>query len=841
MVLKLTREKGELLKQITQADDANQTMAAENSRLLERIRSLCAEMERWKVSSSELEDTRASLAASDAACQRSERAVQRTNAAKAVIEEELKKHILEVNQLKNELSLSEQRESKHRREALRNRECMMRLEQENTKLQELLSDESSKLESTALTVVEISKSIKSLKQEKAELERKLCKLQSENSRLRDNLLSLEASLTTSMTSATLTGSSSSSPSDPLLGSACGCNGEGAFESDEGVFDERCASPGGLSSLPICQEAMLGSKRCQDSTNSSTLLMQRGAVLRTPFRGILRAQSWDMVSALDEELEAEVELSNARIQELESQVPLKKTTFMLERPETESAQGSLEGQEAFPSFSDVVLVAQGLSKDSPDLRDNLLSLEASLTTSMTSATLTGSSSSSPSDPLLGSACGCNGEGAFESDEGVFDERCASPGGLSSLPICQEAMLGSKRCQDSTNSSTLLMQRGAVLRTPFRGILRAQSWDMVSALDEEDVTDGILPCPTAHSSLPSRIVAVPKNMVDTKGADFRRRLQELEAEVELSNARIQELESQLREKEELQNGLERHLRFLSGMLCLLLVGLCEARQVLKRLNDAAVRILESHTGPASISAQVQQDNRLVSALEDVSPDSVYSFPEDVVREQIELELQTLRSQITKSQAVLTYLHARSSRLPLRPALSSSAADRRAAFYRRGFSEDGPHPDDQVYDTVGTAKPRCSTAHRGNLSSEHRPPSHDNRPRLSSTFSCPVLPGRDATVARATQTERTPVLSRESQTDRSEARSEPRSVPPLIPNGPVPLVQSKAPAAVASSATSPLLRRRTHSFVCAIREGNSQLVDAATEDEATTDSTPQAPPPS
>lgn len=38
MVLKLTREKGELLKQITQADDANQTMAAENSRLLERIR-----------------------------------------------------------------------------------------------------------------------------------------------------------------------------------------------------------------------------------------------------------------------------------------------------------------------------------------------------------------------------------------------------------------------------------------------------------------------------------------------------------------------------------------------------------------------------------------------------------------------------------------------------------------------------------------------------------------------------------------------------------------------------------------------------------------------------------
>ncbi|KAH8029653.1 hypothetical protein HPB51_002110 [Rhipicephalus microplus] len=33
--------------------------------------------------------------------------------------------------------------------------------------------------------------------------------------------------------------------------------------------------------------------------------------------------------------------------------------------------------------------------------------------------------------------------------------------------------------------------------------------------------------------------------------------------------------------------------------------------------------------------------------------YSFPEDVVREQIQLELQTLRAQITKSQAVLTYL--------------------------------------------------------------------------------------------------------------------------------------------------------------------------------------------
>ncbi|KAL1480005.1 hypothetical protein MTO96_051402, partial [Rhipicephalus appendiculatus] len=46
------------------------------------------------------------------------------------------------------------------------------------------------------------------------------------------------------------------------------------------------------------------------------------------------------------------------------VPLKKTTFMLERPETESAQGSLDGQEAFPSFSDIVLASQGLSKDSP---------------------------------------------------------------------------------------------------------------------------------------------------------------------------------------------------------------------------------------------------------------------------------------------------------------------------------------------------------------------------------------------------------------------------------------------------------------------------------------------
>ncbi|KAL3218840.1 hypothetical protein MRX96_031371 [Rhipicephalus microplus] len=50
--------------------------------------------------------------------------------------------------------------------------------------------------------------------------------------------------------------------------------------------------------------------------------------------------------------------------LERGSPLKKTTFMLERPETESAQGSLDGQEVFPSFSDIVLASQGLSKDSP---------------------------------------------------------------------------------------------------------------------------------------------------------------------------------------------------------------------------------------------------------------------------------------------------------------------------------------------------------------------------------------------------------------------------------------------------------------------------------------------
>ncbi|CAN7995439.1 unnamed protein product [Ixodes hexagonus] len=657
MVLKLNREKGRLLKQITQADDTNQAMAAENARLLERVRSLCAEKERWKASWSELEEVRAALAASEASCQRAERTTQRTSAAKAVVEEELKQHIVEVSQLKIELSLSEQRESRSQQEALMNKECLLKLEQENSNLRELLSEESSKLEDAARTVVEISDTIESLKQEKSDLELELSKLQGENSRLKDTVLTLEASLATSMTSVTLAGSASVAPSDPLLGTVCGCNGEGALESDEGVYDDRCLSPAGLSSLPICQEAMLGRQLYRD-TASSTPLMRRSAALRTPFRGIPRAQSWDIAKLL-----------------------------------------------------------------------------------------------------------------------------------------------------------LIFQ--------------------------EDMSNNTLLSSTTHSSLPSRIVAVtPTNVPNNKGEilhyehGVHHRLQELEAEVELSNSRIRDLESKLHEKEELQEGLERNLKFLSRMLCSVLVGLCEAIQVLKKLNDAAVRILESHAGPSSISAQVQQDNRLVSTLEDVSPDSVYSFPEDVVREQIELELQTLRAQITKSQAVLTYLHTRSSRLPLRPTLPSSAADRRAAFDRCGFSEDGPHPDDRMYDTVDAARSRSSAA-RGNLSSEHRPSARDSHPRLPSTLSCPVLPARDATVARATQTEQTSVSSRKSQTDQPE----PKTAAPLIPNGPVPLVSSRVPSAVSSrvppamssSATSPVPRRRTHSFVCAIRGGSPQLVDASAEDEA------------
>ncbi|CAN7939687.1 unnamed protein product, partial [Ixodes hexagonus] len=269
MVLKLNREKGQLLKQITQADDTNQAMAAENARLLERVRSLCAEKERWKASWSELEEVRAALAASEASCQRAERATQRTSAAKAVVEEELKQHIVEVSQLKNELSLSEQRELRSQQEALMNKECLLKLEQENSNLRELLSEESSKLEDAARTVVEISDTIESLKQERSDLELELSKLQGENSRLKDTVLTLEASLATPMTSVTLAGSASVAPSDPLLGTVCGCNGEGALESDEGVYDDRCLSPAGLSHHRL------------------------------------------------QELEAEVELSNSRIRDLES--------------------------------------------------------------------------------------------------------------------------------------------------------------------------------------------------------------------------------------------------------------------------------------------------------------------------------------------------------------------------------------------------------------------------------------------------------------------------------------------------------------------------------------------
>ncbi|XP_075727535.1 uncharacterized protein LOC119165290 isoform X2 [Rhipicephalus microplus] len=625
---RLTKEKEDGMRQCLQLEEANQALAASNKGLLERVRSLCQEVEALRSASAELEETKAALAATSVARQEAEQHLVQARAAKAALESQLEKRMSEVDSLQEKLTKSEVRAKKASETVAKDRLRLRELESRNLSLREQLSQEASKLAESAAVVQDLSKTVETLEHRQKDTEDELRQQRVENLRLREALYERNSVIVGDTSTITGTELHDTSPAAAA--------GEANLDSDEGV---RSISP------------------------ASVLLL--------------------------------------------------------------------------------------------DL-----------------------SSSSSHQPI--------------SDELFFSAL--------DLPYA------STPHQESSSR---------ISRLPFCGIPRLPSWDC-SLIRRRHSDVGVLSPVlnhSGHSSLPSRI-SVEENVGSSGGHTLQARLeQELEKKEEL----IRELEAKIAENTEEQMALERRHAELCSFLGLSLVVLRSFRFDLQALNDEAVRVLESHAGAASVLALAKQDRQLVSALEDASPESAYSFPEDVVREQIQLELQTLRAQITKSQAVLTYLQSRGSRVPLPLSSECATNDRKALVTHRGYSEEGVHPDDRHYDTSETHRSRrpsgcqacgcigrCRGRHAG---------------RFSSTFSCPTLLSRDSPVARGTQTEQAAMTrSCDCQTEPLAAAEVPYDR--VVIEHEVPIEMQTA--AVLDS-TPPFLRHRSNSFVCAIQGGNAAAAEA------------------
>uniref|UniRef100_A0A224YNR6 Lymphoid restricted membrane protein n=1 Tax=Rhipicephalus zambeziensis TaxID=60191 RepID=A0A224YNR6_9ACAR len=627
---RLTKEKEDAIRQWSQLEEANHALAASNKDLLERVRSLCQEVEALRRASAELEETKAALVATSVARQQAEQHLVQARAAKAALESQLEKRIAEVDSLQERLAKSEVRAKKASEVVAKNRVRLRELESRNHSLKEQLSQESSKLFESSAVVQDLSKTVETLEHRQKDTEDELRQQRVENLRLREVLYERNSVLVGDTSTLTGTELHDTSPASVAVA------GEANLDSDEGV---RSISP------------------------ASVLLLDLSSSSHQPISDEL------FFSALD-----------------------------LPYASTPQAQ--------------------------------------------------------------------------------------SPSRRSRLPFC--------------------------------GIPRLPSWDC-SMIRRRHSDVGVLSPVlnhSGHSSLPPRI-SVQENVASSGDQTLQARLeQELEKKEEL----IRELEAKIAENTEEQMALERRHAELCSFLGLSLVTLRSIRFDLQALNDEAVRVLESHAGAASVLALAQQDRQLVSALEDASPESAYSFPEDVVREQIQLELQTLRAQITKSQAVLTYLQSRGSRVPLHPSSECATIDRKALVTHRGYSEEGVHPDDRHYDTLETHRTRrpsgCQTCGCiGRCRGRHAG-------RFSSTFSCPTLLSRDSPVARGTQTEL-------GATTRScDCQTEPLAAA-NVPCDRV-VVEHEAPVEVRTAAvldsTPPFPRHRSNSFVCAIQGGNAAAAEAS-----------------
>ncbi|XP_065309631.1 inositol 1,4,5-triphosphate receptor associated 2-like isoform X3 [Dermacentor albipictus] len=632
-VQRLTKEKEDAFRQWSQVEEANQALTASNKDLLERVRSLCQEVEALRSASVELEETKAALAATSAAREQAEQQLVQARAARAALQSQLESRIIEVDSLQERLTKSQVREKKASEAVAKNRLRLRELEKRNLSLKEQLSQESSRLGESTAAVQDLSKTLETLEQRQKDMEDELRLKRVENLRLREVLFERSALVVGDGSTITGTELHDSSPATMAVA------GEANLDSDEGV---RSISPANAflldlspSSLqqPISDELFFSALDLPCASTPDQSLSKRP---RMPFCGIPRLPSWDC--------------------------------SMIQRR--------------------------------------------------------------------------------HSDAGVFN-------------------------------SVLLNQSG-------------------------------------HSSLPPRISAlVPENFASFGEETLRARLeQELERKEEV----IRELEAKIAVHKEEHLALERRQAELCSFLGLTLVVLRTIRCDLQALNDEAVRVLESHAGAASVLALAQQDRQLVSALEDISPESAYSFPEDVVREQIQLELQTLRVQITKSQAVLTYLQSRGSRLPLHPSSECATIDRKALVPHRGYSEEGVLPDDRHYDTLETHRNRrpsgCNTCGCiGRCRGRHAG-------RFSSTLSCPTLLSRDSPVARGTQTElAASTRSRDCQTEPLavvDVSCDRVSVEQEVPD------EVRTPVVPDLSLAFP--RHRSNSFVCAIQGGNVASVEAS-----------------
>ncbi|XP_077530084.1 uncharacterized protein LOC144142445 isoform X2 [Haemaphysalis longicornis] len=642
-VQRLTKEKEDTARQLTQLEEANQSLVATNRGLLERIRSLSQEVEALKCTSEELEDTKAALVATTDACRLAEQQLQHAKAAKAALQVELERRIADMDSLQEKVAKLEMNEERAAQKLAKNREQLRTLERRNLTLEENLSLESSKLHESTATIQDLSRAVEALEQKRKDAEDELRQQQDENCRLKEVLYERSLFLDDNCDSTLSNGVGNNT------GSAVGTvTAEANLESDEGVFD-RCISPAG--------------------------------------------------------------------------------SLFLNPSETQPI----------------------------------------------------------SDELFFSA---------------LDLPCTS------TPL-HTAVRGSGRRQ-----------------LPICGIPRMPSWDcsmIVRRHSECGPLHPISPTQAGPSSLPARITSVAQVDVAFESNGAEASPQTIRGdEKEQAEQVIRALEEEIAEHREERAVLERRRAELRRFLALVWALLRKVRCSLHVLNDEAVRALESHTGAASILALAHHDRQLVSALEDISPESAYSFPEEVVREQIQLELQTLRAQITKSQAVLTYLQSRGYKAPLRPSSECATLERKALVPHRGYSEEGVHPSDRHYDTVETSAPRrLSTCNACGCVGRCR--GRHGKARLSSTLSCPTLPSRDSPVARGTQTDPAATTkSRDSQTDAAPLAAD------HLQRGDSEASGRDAEFDVWTTApgemSPPFPRQRSNSFVCAIEEGSRRLAEAS-----------------
>ncbi|KAL3218836.1 hypothetical protein MRX96_031369 [Rhipicephalus microplus] len=261
---RLTKEKEDGMRQCLQLEEANQALAASNKGLLERVRSLCQEVEALRSASAELEETKAALAATSVARQEAEQHLVQARAAKAALESQLEKRMSEVDSLQEKLTKSE------------------------VPLREQLSQETSKLVESAAVVQDLSKTVETLEHRQKDTEDELRQQRVENLRLREALYEQNSVIVGDTSTITGTELHDTSPAAAA--------GEANLDSDEGV---RSISPASVllldlssssSHQPISDELFFSAL---DLPYASTPHQESSSrISRLPFCGIPRLPSWD---------------------------------------------------------------------------------------------------------------------------------------------------------------------------------------------------------------------------------------------------------------------------------------------------------------------------------------------------------------------------------------------------------------------------------------------------------------------------------------------------------------------------------------------------------------------